>query len=229
MIILALDTCETYCSAALVKDGSLLASYSEDIGRGHAETLLPAIEKILEQARLGWNDIEKIAVITGPGTFTGLRIGLSVARGLAISLKIPCVGVSALECLANQVEGNGNIHACIKGRGNTSYHQKFFRSSEGNAPKPLSKAASLTHDEISTQLTHDNSGYIIGSGAETFNTPDILDSYSFISTPCDMLALAALAVDLAPDTHAADPHYLRAPDAAKAKSVFPFANQISND
>jgi tRNA threonylcarbamoyladenosine biosynthesis protein TsaB len=225
MIILTIDTCESYCSTALIKNGVILAGYSENIGRGHAEKLLPAIESILDSAQENWADIDKIAVITGPGTFTGLRIGLSVARGLAISLKIPCVGISALECLASQAKEAGIIHACIHGRGETSYHQKFIKS-DNETLKSLSDAASLPNVDIAQMIDQENSAIqIIGSGAATFAGNTGKFKRTINCGPCDMNTLGVLAQSLNKTTNPATPHYLRAPDATKAKSIFPVLGQ----
>ncbi len=221
MIILTIDTCESYCSTALVNNGVILECYSENIGRGHAEKLLPAIERILGNAQKNWADIDKIAVITGPGTFTGLRIGLSVARGLAISLNVPCVGISALECLASQAKEAGIIHACILGRGETSYHQKFMKSDDGTL-KSLSTAASLPNIDIAQMIDQENPTIqIIGSGAAIFAENTGKPERTINCEPCDMSTLGTLAQSLNKITNPATPHYLRAPDAAKAKSIFP--------
>lgn len=102
MVILALDTAGENCAVALAKAGdgkSLLARRSETIGRGHAERLMPMIGEVLAEASLTYADLERIAVATGPGSFTGTRIGVAAARGLALALGIPAVGVSVLDAL----------------------------------------------------------------------------------------------------------------------------------
>ena len=222
MIILSIDTCEAYCSASIVKDENSLAHYSEKIGRGHAEKLLPAIEQLLIDANLHWADLEKIAVISGPGTFTGLRIGLSVARGLALSLQIPCVGMSALECLALQADSEGAIHACIAGRGETSYYQQFQKSSDG-AITTCTDAASLKHSDIAKFISNNDNSLVIGSGAD--NLADITQTllHRFINCPCDTITLGIASRNLDAASNPPDPHYLRAPDAAKAKPIFSFS------
>jgi tRNA threonylcarbamoyladenosine biosynthesis protein TsaB len=223
MIILAIDTCEAYCSAAIVKGGNGLARYSEKIGRGHAEKLLPAIEQLLIDASLSWRDLEKIAVISGPGTFTGLRIGLSVARGLALSLQIPCVGMSALKCLALQADHIGIVHACIAGRGETSYYQQFNKSNNGVIIAETD-AASLQHNYIVNAISNSHDSIIIGSGAEQLATTQDASLHTFINCPCDTIKLGIAAKGLDAASNPPDPHYLRAPDAAKAKPIFSFAS-----
>lgn len=91
--------------------------------RGHAEHLFPMIEAALEEAGAGYSDLTKIAVCTGPGSFTGVRIGVAAARGLALGRGIPVVGVTRFEALA--AEADGPVTVRLKGRGNTVYLQDF--------------------------------------------------------------------------------------------------------
>src|SRR5687767_11705385 len=102
MKLLALDTAANLCSVAVldVESGTILAASSEDIGKGHAERLMTAIEQVAATARISIADIGKIAVSIGPGSFTGVRVGVSTARGFALALKCPAVGISTLQALA---------------------------------------------------------------------------------------------------------------------------------
>jgi tRNA threonylcarbamoyladenosine biosynthesis protein TsaB len=110
MICLAIDTAGPVCAAALADSDAappLLASESERIGRGHAERLMPMIGELLGNAGVGYPDIGLIAVTTGPGSFTGVRIGISAARGLALALGIAARGISVLDVLCRQARGDG--------------------------------------------------------------------------------------------------------------------------
>jgi tRNA threonylcarbamoyladenosine biosynthesis protein TsaB len=100
MIILALDTALQACSVALVQDGQILRERVELTGRGHAERLAPLVQEIIAEARTALSDVDRIAVTTGPGAFTGLRVGLAFGRGLALALARHCIGVSTLQVLA---------------------------------------------------------------------------------------------------------------------------------
>jgi len=102
MIILALDTAGVDCSAAVYDSSSdtMLGSVSETIGRGHAERLIDLIDAALARAGMSLQDIGRIAVSVGPGSFTGIRVGVAAARGFALSLGIKSVGVSTLDVLA---------------------------------------------------------------------------------------------------------------------------------
>ncbi|MCV6593945.1 MAG: tRNA (adenosine(37)-N6)-threonylcarbamoyltransferase complex dimerization subunit type 1 TsaB [Silicimonas sp.] len=95
--ILAFDTLAAHCAAALLDGDRILAEAHEDMARGQAERLFPLLEEVLTKGGKGWSDLDALGVGIGPGNFTGIRISVSAARGLALSLGIPAVGVSGLE------------------------------------------------------------------------------------------------------------------------------------
>ena len=98
--ILAFDTSAAHCAAALLWQGGLILR-DEPMEKGQAERLVPLLEEVLAEAGLGWPDLKALAVGTGPGNFTGVRIAVAAARGLALGLGIPAVGVTRLEALAH--------------------------------------------------------------------------------------------------------------------------------
>jgi tRNA threonylcarbamoyladenosine biosynthesis protein TsaB len=102
--ILAFDTSAAHCAAALLLPGPLNAcrviQRLEPMEKGQAERLIPLLEEVLAEAGIGWSDLKALAVGTGPGNFTGVRIAVAAARGLALGLGIPAVGVTRLEALA---------------------------------------------------------------------------------------------------------------------------------
>lgn len=100
MLVLSIDTATLVSSVALATQDTLLAELVIQTKKTHSETLMPHISEILQMARIQKQDIEGIAVSIGPGSFTGLRIGLATAKALAYALKIPIVGVSTFETLA---------------------------------------------------------------------------------------------------------------------------------
>src|SRR4051812_18694458 len=104
MLVLAIDTAGPDCAVALARFDAdrieILARGAESIGRGHAERLLPIIESVLSQAGCSFHDLDRVAVTVGPGSFTGVRVGIAAARGLALALNIPAVGVGTLDALA---------------------------------------------------------------------------------------------------------------------------------
>ena len=105
-IILAFDTSAAHCAAALLRGGHIVASRTESMSRGQAERLMPLLEEVLAEADCTWRDLSAIGVGVGPGNFTGIRISVSAARGLALGLGIPAVGVSGFDALA-ELPANG--------------------------------------------------------------------------------------------------------------------------
>ncbi|MGE5554029.1 MAG: tRNA (adenosine(37)-N6)-threonylcarbamoyltransferase complex dimerization subunit type 1 TsaB [Betaproteobacteria bacterium] len=105
MLILALDSSTKLGSVALVRDGAPVAEYTLSVQRTHAERLLPAVAQVLAGAGRSPADLDAVAVTTGPGSFTGLRIALATAKGLACALNRPAVGISTLEAMAYGVAG----------------------------------------------------------------------------------------------------------------------------
>ncbi|WP_164659466.1 tRNA (adenosine(37)-N6)-threonylcarbamoyltransferase complex dimerization subunit type 1 TsaB [Tropicibacter sp. Alg240-R139] len=98
-LILAFDTSAAHCAAALLRGGETLVARVEEMKRGQAERLMPLLEEVLAEGGLTWTDLDAIGVGTGPGNFTGIRISVSAARGLALGLKVPAVGVTGFESL----------------------------------------------------------------------------------------------------------------------------------
>ncbi len=108
-LILSFDTSAAHCAVALVCGDEILGRQSESLLKGQAERLIPMLEEVLKGAGKSWGDLDLIAVGIGPGNFTGVRIAVSAARGLALSLNIPAVGVSAFEALAFGISGSVTI------------------------------------------------------------------------------------------------------------------------
>ena len=99
--VLALDSAHDACSAAVVSlDGETVSSVSEEMERGQAEALIPMVREAMERAKASFDDLAYIAVTTGPGSFTGVRVGLAAARGLALAAGLPMVGVSVCDAAA---------------------------------------------------------------------------------------------------------------------------------
>ncbi|MFP4451570.1 MAG: tRNA (adenosine(37)-N6)-threonylcarbamoyltransferase complex dimerization subunit type 1 TsaB, partial [Rhodosalinus sp.] len=98
-LVLGFDTSAAHCAAALLSGDRLIAARAEEMGRGQAERLMPMLEEMLAEAGVGWSDLDVLGVGTGPGNFTGLRIAVAAARGLALALDVPAVGVSGFEVI----------------------------------------------------------------------------------------------------------------------------------
>ncbi len=121
--ILAFDTSAAHCAAALLRGGETLETVVEPMARGQAERLMPMMQEILDRHRIGWSDLDALGVGTGPGNFTGIRISVAAARGLALALEVPAVGVSSLEALAENRPGQ--VRAVIKAPRETLFVQDF--------------------------------------------------------------------------------------------------------
>jgi len=98
-LILGFDTSAAHCAAAFLSGDRVLVARHEEMGRGQAERLMPLLEEVLAEGGATWRDLSRIGVGVGPGNFTGIRIAVSAARGLALSLGIPAVGVSGFDAI----------------------------------------------------------------------------------------------------------------------------------
>ncbi|MBQ3865555.1 MAG: tRNA (adenosine(37)-N6)-threonylcarbamoyltransferase complex dimerization subunit type 1 TsaB, partial [Clostridia bacterium] len=137
MTILGIDTSAGTCGAALMKDGKTLASFARRDGLVHSETLLPGILLLLDGAGIGVSDLDAVAVSVGPGSFTGLRIGVSTVKGLSYPGDIPCVPVSTLEALAenaSSLEGK-TVCALMDARRGEFYNAIF--TVQGGVPRRI--------------------------------------------------------------------------------------------
>ncbi len=99
-VILAFDTSAAHCAAALLRGKTVIARTSEEMGRGQAERLVPLLDEVIKGAGFDWSDLSALAVGVGPGNFTGIRISVSTARGLALALDIPAIGVSTFAAIS---------------------------------------------------------------------------------------------------------------------------------
>ncbi|MFN5277294.1 tRNA (adenosine(37)-N6)-threonylcarbamoyltransferase complex dimerization subunit type 1 TsaB, partial [Bradyrhizobium sp.] len=115
MMILAIDTALDACSAAVLDttSGNTIAIESQAMQRGHAEALMPLIARVMKASGIGFAALDRIAVTTGPGSFTGLRVGLSAARGIALAAAKPVVGLSTLTAYAAPVVAENGVPAIL--------------------------------------------------------------------------------------------------------------------
>lgn len=103
--VLAFDTSGAHCAAALWQGGAIVAAQAEDMSRGQAERLVPLLQDVLSRGGLDWSDLTRIGVGIGPGNFTGIRISVACARGLALALNIPAIGVSGFQAISTLAPG----------------------------------------------------------------------------------------------------------------------------
>lgn len=130
MLVLAIDTALEACSAALLdsEEGRTLARQSRAMTRGHVEALMPLISDVMIQCEMDFKQIDRVAVTTGPGSFTGLRVGLSAARGIGLAAGKPVVGLTTLAALAAPyvaADDTTSIAVAIDARHDHVYLQVF--------------------------------------------------------------------------------------------------------
>ena len=202
MIVLALDTCLFACSAAVVRGGELLARRIDPMARGHQERLAPLVQEVMAQAGLDFEALDRIGVTVGPGSFTGLRVGLAFAKGLSAALSIPAVGVGSLEALAQPFPGR--VLAALDAKRGQVYLQAFEDGTAVSAPDalPLETAAARVA-EFAPQV-------MVGTGAPLLAEvrPAARIEPLDHTDPAAVAALAAARAPVPPR-----PLYLRAPDA----------------
>lgn len=207
MIVLAVDTCLGACSVAVLDGDQVLAAVSEPMARGHQERLAPMVEQAMAQAGVAFDRVDRVAATTGPGSFTGLRVGLAFAKGLAVALGRPCIGVGSLHALAFGI--SGRVIASADARHGQVYWQAF-QDSAPCAAAGLSPIADLTGLEAPDVLTGPAASLLAG----LFPGAAVLDQ----AAP-DPMAVARLG--LLADEAPATPLYLRPPDAKLPGGVTP--------
>ncbi|KQS81141.1 tRNA threonylcarbamoyladenosine biosynthesis protein TsaB [Rhizobium sp. Leaf384] len=211
MIVLAIDTAGTACNVALYDSarGAPLGNAGADIGRGHAERLMGFIDEALERSGLEMNAIDRVAVTIGPGSFTGIRVGVAAARGLGLALGIPVVGVSVLQAQAFSVLADNpgqSVLIVTDAKREEVYVQSFDA-----AGQPLTEAEAL---DIATARTTFGqfAGTISGSGAALLREDrDIRPGETHPET-ADIVVVARLGAAHDPSVALPKPLYLRGPD-----------------
>ncbi len=151
-LILAFDTSAARCAAALVLGHAVLARRDEAMDRGQAERLLPMLEEMLAEAGLGWPVVDGIGVVTGPGNFTGVRLAVAAARGLAMALGIPAVGVSRFEALADRPGDVTVTLADKRGRFSQSFRDGRPLAPPAAAPADTPAEAALADPVVVARL-----------------------------------------------------------------------------
>jgi tRNA threonylcarbamoyladenosine biosynthesis protein TsaB len=205
MIVLGLDTCLNACSVAVLDGERVLAHGCEGMARGHQERLAPMAQAAMAEAGLPFDRLQRIGATVGPGSFTGLRVGVAFAKGLGSALGVPAVGVGTLEALA--AEASGLVAAAVDARRDQVYLQVFDDGHALMAPDvlPIRTAVARLAD-----LAGGRSLRLVGSGAPLLAdaAPD-----APLTTPegCDARLVARLAA--ARPATPISPLYLRAPDA----------------
>jgi tRNA threonylcarbamoyl adenosine modification protein YeaZ len=201
--ILAFDTSAAHCAAALLCGDRLVAATLEPMEKGQAERLMPLLEELLAKGGIGWRDLAAIGVGTGPGNFTGVRIAVSAARGLALALKVPAIGVTRFEAAAF---GLPRPLAVVEdARRGEAYVQEF---------SPEAKPA---HIALLADLPGVLDMPLVGSGAASVMGAEVLNPHWPLAEAIARVALLRLGTDQPRPA----PFYLRPADAAPSSDPPP--------
>jgi tRNA threonylcarbamoyl adenosine modification protein YeaZ len=215
MRVLAIDTALAACAAAVLESGrGIVASESLPMVRGHAEALIPLIARVMKQSDMAFRDLQRIAVTTGPGSFTGVRVGLAAARGFAVATGVPVVGISTLSVYAApHLAANSTtpVIAAIDARHGQVYLQVFGAGGQTVVAPRLARLSEAIRAAAKAPAC------LVGSAARA-----IADGLPKAAPPphavdareAPDIAWVAQIGAVTPETEAAPhPQYLRAPDA----------------
>ena len=184
MLMLAFESSAKPASVALLRDGGLIAQYSQYTSLTHSRTLLPMAEALLKNCDIGLGEIDLYAVAHGPGSFTGIRIGVSTVKGLAWASGKPCTGVSTLEAMAwNGVSRGGTICPVMDARRSQVYNA-LFEIKDGK-PERLCDDRPISLQELAAEIRSMSSPvFITGDGS---------------AVTAEFLSTAGIPFDLATD------------------------------
>lgn len=213
MLTLAIDCSARFCAVALYSqvDDRVLAQTAPDIGRGHAEKLPGVLETVLDQAGVELARIERLGVTIGPGSFAGIRVGVAFARGLALALDVPVVGVGTLEALAVPTAASSRrpVMAVFDAR-----RDRVWAIVAGPDGMVMSPGAEMTPQAAADLAIHSDCE-IIGSGAPLLAEYDPALRARIVDEDAApaISEVARLAARLDPAENPAEPRYLRDADA----------------
>lgn len=211
-MILALDTCLGACSVAVLDGDTVLAARVEPMTRGHQERIAVLAEEVMAQAGAAFSGLTRIGVTIGPGAFTGLRVGLSFAKGLALALDIPCVGVGTLEALAASADDAaraGFVAAVLDAKLGQVHLQAFDGGISLMAPDALELGVAAAR---LAELYSGGPVTLIGPGAPLL--AEVLSDATVLTMAApDPVVVARLAARAPRPTASPRPLYLRAPYA----------------
>ena len=166
MLILAFESSARPASVALLRDGELLSQYSQCSQLTHSRTLLPMAEDMLKNCELTLGDVDLFAVAHGPGSFTGIRIGVSTVKGLAWASDKPCVGVSTLEAMAWHGLAAGGLICPVMDARRSQVYNALFEIRDGK-PARLTEDRPISLEELTAELaSFDWPVFLVGDGAE---------------------------------------------------------------
>jgi tRNA threonylcarbamoyladenosine biosynthesis protein TsaB len=230
MLILAIDTALDACAAGLLDSdaGKLIAQESQAMKRGHAEALMPLIARVMKDAGVAFASLDRIAVTTGPGSFTGLRVGLSAARGIALAANKPVVGLTTLTAYAAPIvsqNGEQPVISAIDAR----HDQVYFQAVSGDGGSLIRPRVAPIEEALGASRF--GAPHLVGNAAKILADrwpADAPPPFKVDAQPApDIAGVAWLGAAVSPDSAPPRPFYLRAPDAKPPKDSLPKAPQPS--
>ncbi len=220
MLILAIDTALDACSAAVLDtDASkIVAQESQPMKRGHAEALMPLIARVMKASGIAFASLDRIAVTTGPGSFTGLRVGLSAARGIALAAAKPVVGLTTLTAYAAPIVADNSAHPIISAI-DARHDHVYFQVVGGDGSSLIRpQVAPITEALAASKF---GAAHLVGNAANILAErwpAEAPPPFKIDVQPApDIVWVAWLGAAVSPDMAPARPFYLRAPDAKPPK------------
>jgi tRNA threonylcarbamoyladenosine biosynthesis protein TsaB len=210
MRILGIETSTRRGSVALFDDGRVVLALEHEKPNAHAEQLYPLVVRLFAESGFAKTSLERVAVGTGPGSFTGLRVGIALGEGIALGVGVPLVGVGSLEALARAPEGaRPRVAVLDAGRGELFVAAYASDGAELVAPCALTPEAARERLLARSEL---HGALLVGEGASAFGGPLELASGAGFDLP-HARWLVALAAARDPECSPADPIYVRGPGA----------------
>jgi tRNA threonylcarbamoyladenosine biosynthesis protein TsaB len=202
--LLAIDTTFGACSAAVLQGGHVLAKRFEVMARGHAEALAPMVEAVMRDAGVAFGDLDRLAVTTGPGSFTGQRVGLAFMRALRVALNKPLIGITSLAAMAAQARDESGL-AVAAAVHDAKRGEVYIETTTGVAAQLMSVAAAeaLLAPLASLALAGTGAALVAAACPSARILPIVAPDAEWVGR---------LASE-APNTGVPRPLYLRAPDA----------------
>jgi len=224
MLILAIDTALDACAAAVLdtESSKVIAQESQAMKRGHAEALMPLVARVMKQSGVGFAALDRIAATTGPGSFTGLRVGLSAARGIALAANKPVVGITTLTAYAAphlSEHGEHPIISAIDARHDHVYLQVVSGRGESLlTPRVAPIAEALAASRFGAPYLAGNAANLLAERWPDDASPPVkVDQQA----AADIIWVAWLAAAVDPAVATPRPFYLRAPDAKPPADQLP--------
>ena len=225
-VILGLDTSGHHCAAALRWGDDKIAYIQEDMAKGQAERLVFLLQELLDQEGFSWSDLNAIAVGIGPGNFTGIRIGVSTTRGLALGLGIPAIGISSFELLrgANSTLDHMPQLVSLPAPRETNYVQHFVSGKASAAPLHLKSATAGLIDfelEATTSIIGDNAHNLCRLYSKDDRKEYPAPRFASLQEIPQTLVRIATEKFKVGTSNAPAPLYVRAPDASPPRDAPP--------